>query len=186
MYAKSFIALDGNGRLTGARTAQQYPYGRYTCHLCGTTLRYPRLATFSFTLKLPYCEAMSVYQSLILHFHTEAWQRTSQYLRQLQQARRHSPPMILRWMWESVSAPECKMLLLMNLDTLGTWRDEVVQQEMNGILREAWHTVMRYGSNTPGGVCCHCCQRKKRSLLQRSPQSGWHDVNVRRKTGGAN
>lgn len=40
MYAKSFIALDGNGRLTGARTAQQYPYDRYTCHLCGSTLQY--------------------------------------------------------------------------------------------------------------------------------------------------
>ncbi|HHU7912999.1 TPA: putative zinc ribbon protein, partial [Escherichia coli] len=25
MYAKSFIALDGNGRLTGARTAQAAP-----------------------------------------------------------------------------------------------------------------------------------------------------------------
>lgn len=36
MYAKSFIALDGNGRLTGARTAQQYPYDGYTCHLCGS------------------------------------------------------------------------------------------------------------------------------------------------------
>jgi len=30
MYAKSFIALDGNGHLTGARTAQQYPYDRYS------------------------------------------------------------------------------------------------------------------------------------------------------------
>ncbi|MCY1700870.1 putative zinc ribbon protein [Lelliottia sp. SL45] len=40
MYAKSFIALDGHGRLTGARTAQRYPYDRYTCHLCGSALRY--------------------------------------------------------------------------------------------------------------------------------------------------
>ncbi|EPA7335174.1 putative zinc ribbon protein [Escherichia coli O13,129, 135:H26] len=40
MYAKSFMALDGNGRFTGARTAQQYPYDRHTCHLCGSTLRY--------------------------------------------------------------------------------------------------------------------------------------------------
>ncbi|MGX5022257.1 putative zinc ribbon protein [Enterobacter sp. UPMP2060] len=40
MYAKSFLALDGNGRLTGARTAQQYPYDRYTCHLCGSALQY--------------------------------------------------------------------------------------------------------------------------------------------------
>ncbi|EEU9073084.1 hypothetical protein HDI70_003468 [Salmonella enterica] len=37
MYAKSFIAIDGNGRLTGARTAQT---DRYTCHLCGSTLLY--------------------------------------------------------------------------------------------------------------------------------------------------
>lgn len=47
MFAKSFIALDGNGRLTGARTAQTAPYDRYTCHLCGSALellsgvRYP-------------------------------------------------------------------------------------------------------------------------------------------------
>nr|WP_157916172.1 hypothetical protein [Escherichia coli] len=34
MYAKSFLALDGNGRLTGARTAQAAPYAHYTCHLC--------------------------------------------------------------------------------------------------------------------------------------------------------
>lgn len=38
MYAKSFIALDGNGRLT--RTAQTAPYDCYTCHLCGSTLQY--------------------------------------------------------------------------------------------------------------------------------------------------
>ena len=37
MYAKSFLALDGNGRLTGARTAQTAPYAHYTCHLCGST-----------------------------------------------------------------------------------------------------------------------------------------------------
>lgn len=40
MYAKSFKALDGNGRLTGARTAQTAPYDRYTCHLCGSALQY--------------------------------------------------------------------------------------------------------------------------------------------------
>ena len=38
MYAKSFIALDGNQHLTGATTAQIYPYDRYTCHLCGSAL----------------------------------------------------------------------------------------------------------------------------------------------------
>ncbi|MBD3093073.1 putative zinc ribbon protein [Escherichia coli O18:H14] len=40
MYAKSFMALDGNGRLTGARTAQPAPYDRYTCHLCNSALEY--------------------------------------------------------------------------------------------------------------------------------------------------
>lgn len=40
MLAKPFIALDGNGRLTGARTAQTAPYDRYTCHLCGSVLNY--------------------------------------------------------------------------------------------------------------------------------------------------
>lgn len=40
MYAKSFMALDGNGRLTGARTAQTAPYDRYTCHLCNSALEY--------------------------------------------------------------------------------------------------------------------------------------------------
>ena len=108
---------------------------------------YPRLAAFSFTLKLPYREVMSEYRSLILRFHTEVWQRTGEYSRQCQQARRPSPPTVLRWMWESVSAPECKMVLLMNLDTLGVWRDEVVQQEMSGILREAWRTVTGTDSN---------------------------------------
>ncbi|EHV4551088.1 hypothetical protein K0L99_002407 [Escherichia coli] len=40
MFAKFFIALDGNGRLTSARTAQSAPYDRYTCHLCGSALQY--------------------------------------------------------------------------------------------------------------------------------------------------
>lgn len=40
MFAKSFLALDGNGRLTGARTAQKAPYERYTCHLCHSPLLY--------------------------------------------------------------------------------------------------------------------------------------------------
>lgn len=40
MYAKSFIALNGNGRLTGAHTAQTAPYDRYSCHLCGSPLQY--------------------------------------------------------------------------------------------------------------------------------------------------
>ncbi len=40
MYAKSFMALDGNGHLTGARTAQATSYDRYRCHLCGSALHY--------------------------------------------------------------------------------------------------------------------------------------------------
>lgn len=108
---------------------------------------YPRLAAFSFTLVLAYSETLADYHALILHFHTEVWQRTGEYSRQCQQARRPSAPTVLRWMWESVSAPECKMLLLMNLNTLGFWRDEVVQQEMSGILREAWRTVTGTDSN---------------------------------------
>lgn len=40
MYAKSFMTLDGNDRLTGARTAQTATYDRYTCHLCESALQY--------------------------------------------------------------------------------------------------------------------------------------------------
>ena len=85
-------------------------------------------------------------QTLIARFHTEVWQRIDEYSWQRQQVRQSSPLTILRWMWESVSASECKMLLI-NLDTLGAWRDEVVQQEMSGILREAWCTVMHANNN---------------------------------------
>lgn len=108
---------------------------------------YPRLVAFSFTLKFPYRATMSDYRSLILRFHTEVWQRTGEYSEQRQKELRNSPPTILRWMWESVSAPECKMVLLMNLDTLGAWRDEDVLQEMNGLLRGAWCTVMHADNN---------------------------------------
>ena len=45
MYAKSFLALDGNGRLTGARTAQTAPYDRYTTR--NTTLSVPGLNTLT-------------------------------------------------------------------------------------------------------------------------------------------
>lgn len=40
LYAKAFIALDGNLRLTGAATAQISSYDHYTCHLCGSALQY--------------------------------------------------------------------------------------------------------------------------------------------------
>ena len=66
---------------------------------------YPRLAALSFTLALPYREAMNEYRSLILRFHTEVWHRTGEYSWQRQQERCHSPPTILRWLWESASAP---------------------------------------------------------------------------------
>lgn len=38
MYAKSFMARNSAGRLTGARTALRSPAERYTCHHCGSTL----------------------------------------------------------------------------------------------------------------------------------------------------
>ncbi|BBR68291.1 hypothetical protein WP4W18E09_18220 [Escherichia coli] len=55
MYAKSFIALDGNGRLTGARTAQAEPYATTpaTCvavhsdTIRNTTLNFPGLNTLT-------------------------------------------------------------------------------------------------------------------------------------------
>ncbi|MFL9149880.1 inovirus-type Gp2 protein [Escherichia coli] len=102
---------------------------------------YPRLAAFSFTLKLPYRETMADYRSLILRFHTEVWQRTGEYSRERQQTRLNSPPTILRWIWESVSAPECRMVLLLNPDTLGKAHDESTQLAINEILREAWQAV---------------------------------------------
>lgn len=55
MYAKSFIALDGNGRLTGARTAQAAPMltTPATCvavhsdTIRNTTLNFPGLNTLT-------------------------------------------------------------------------------------------------------------------------------------------
>ncbi|PLC64564.1 DUF3296 domain-containing protein [Citrobacter sp. L55] len=108
---------------------------------------YPRLAAFSFTALLPRSGTMTDNRALILRFHTEVWLRIGEYSRQRQQARQSSPPTVLRWMWESVSAPECKMVLLMNLDTLGALRDVVVQQDMSRILREAWCAVIHTDNN---------------------------------------
>ncbi|WP_373226505.1 DUF3296 domain-containing protein [Enterobacter cloacae complex sp. ESBL7] len=106
---------------------------------------YPRLVAFSFTLVLPYRETMTDYHALILRFHTEVWQCTGEYSRERQQERRHSPPTILRWLWESVSAPECKMVLLMNLDTLGAARNaQLIENALQAIsvaIAEAWQTV---------------------------------------------
>lgn len=102
---------------------------------------YPRLAAFSFTLGLPYCESMAEYRSLILRFHTEVWQRIGEYSRERQQVRQSSPPTLLRWGWESASVPQCKMVLLLNLDTLGRAQDESPQQTISKILSEAWLKV---------------------------------------------
>ncbi len=112
---------------------------------------YPRLAVFSFTALLPRSGTMTDNQALILLFHTEVWQRIGEYSWQRQQARRHSPPTVLRWMWESVSAPECKMVLLMNLDTLETVREpsliESALQEMNVAISDTWRAVAGVDNN---------------------------------------
>ncbi len=52
MYAKSFMALDGNNRLTGARTAQTAPYDRYRCPLCGSAMTFHP----EYHMKLPWFE----------------------------------------------------------------------------------------------------------------------------------
>lgn len=96
---------------------------------------------FSFTLGLPYRDSLADYRSLILRFHTEVWQRIGEYSWERQQARRSSPPTLLRWVWEFASATQCKMLLLLNLDTLGKAHDEIAQQAISEILCDAWLTV---------------------------------------------
>lgn len=40
MFTKSFIVLDGNCRLTGARTTKQYPYDHNSSPLCGSALQF--------------------------------------------------------------------------------------------------------------------------------------------------
>ncbi|WP_262484735.1 YagK/YfjJ domain-containing protein [Citrobacter braakii] len=106
---------------------------------------YPRLAAFSFTLALPYSESIADYRSLILRFHTEVWQQIGEYSWQRQQARHQSPPTLLRWIWESVCTSECKMVLLLNSDTLGAVSHgqliESTQQAVSEILNDAWLTV---------------------------------------------
>jgi len=106
---------------------------------------YPRLAAFCFMLDLPYRETINEYRALILRFHTEVWQRIGEYSYQRQQARRHSPPTILRWLWEGASAPGCNMILLMNLNTLGEGYHSPLNdnslQDMNEMLCNAWLAV---------------------------------------------
>ncbi len=102
---------------------------------------YPRLAAFCFTLALPYRESMADYRSLILRFHTEVWQRIGEYSWERQQARQSSPPTLLRWVWESASSPQCRMVLLLNLDTLGKAHDESALQAISEMFSDAWLTV---------------------------------------------
>ncbi|EOZ5388144.1 DUF3296 domain-containing protein [Klebsiella pneumoniae] len=113
---------------------------------------YPRLAAFSFTVLLPYRENAVGYRSLLLRFHTEVWQRTGEYSRNRQQARRHSPPTVLRWILEPASAPVCRMVLLMNPDTLGMIRDAPpatsVLQGMSMIITDAGRAV----TDADGGI----------------------------------
>lgn len=106
---------------------------------------YPRLVAFSFTVQLPHSETMADNRALISHFHTEIWLRIGEYSWQRQQTRQSSPPTILRWIWESFGTAECKMVLLMNSDTLGAISNvqliENAQQAISEIIREAWLTV---------------------------------------------
>ncbi|WP_336241552.1 YagK/YfjJ domain-containing protein [Citrobacter freundii] len=106
---------------------------------------YPRLAAFSFTLTLPHRETVADYRSLILRFHTEVWQRTGACSQERQQERKNSPPTVLRWIWEAASAPECKMVLMLNLDTLGTERNpqmaDGAPQALNTIIADTWQRV---------------------------------------------
>ena len=102
---------------------------------------YPRLAAFSFTLALPYRETQADYRLLTLRFHTEVWQRMGEYSWQRRQSCQSSPQTLLRWIWEAASAPECKMVLLLNLETLGRVHDERVRQRISEMLIDAWTTV---------------------------------------------
>ncbi|MCS4267732.1 DUF3296 domain-containing protein [Serratia sp. BIGb0163] len=104
---------------------------------------YPRLAAFSFTLVLPYRETMTDYRTLKLRFQAEVWQRTGEYSWQRQLARHHSPPTLLRWIWGSTCASECKMVLMMNLDTLTPMTQPVESTLLafSDIIRDAWRRV---------------------------------------------
>lgn len=117
---------------------------------------YPRLVAFSLTLVLPYRETMTEYRSLILRFHTDVWQRIREYSWECQQARRHSPPTLLSWLWDSTGTPECKMVLMLNLGTLGAARhsrlNESVQQTMGEILNDAWQAVTGIDHDTIASI----------------------------------
>lgn len=130
-----------NDHYTGAVAGNAVDAANIRAFLQQAVDHYPRLAAFSFTLVLPYRETLADYHALILRFHTEVWLLTGEYSQVRQQARHRSPPTLLRWIWEAASAPECKMGLLMNLDTLGAVRDEGALQVMSKLLCGAWLTV---------------------------------------------
>lgn len=136
-----------NDHYTGAVAGNAVDAANIRAFLQQAVDHYPRLAAFSFTALLPRRETPEGNQALILRFHTEVWHRIGEYSWQRQQARRHSPPTILRWIWESVSAAECKMVLLMNFYTLGAMREtptgDGVVQEIYALVRDAWRRVTK-------------------------------------------
>ncbi len=143
-----------NNPYTGATAGMASDAANTRSFLQQAVDHYPRLAAFSLTLVLPYRETLADYRSLILRFHSEVWHRTGEYSQERQLARKRSPPTLLRWIWEAASAPECKMVLMMNLDTLGaghtTLHAEINPEEMNALLRESWQAVC--GAEHNGGV----------------------------------
>lgn len=134
-----------NDHYTGATAGNAADAANIRAFLQQAVDHYPRLVAFSFTLVLPHRETLADYRSLILRFHTEVWQRTGAYSQERQQERKNSPPTVLRWLWETASAPECRIVILMNLDTLAVRSSaqsvENAIQAMSGLLREAWLTV---------------------------------------------
>lgn len=65
-------------------------------------------------------------------------------------AQRASPPTVLRWVWESDKTAECKTVLLMNPEILGTVQNALpgdsVLQEMEVIVSDTWRTVLEANS----------------------------------------
>lgn len=106
---------------TGAAFASQADAANVRVFLQQAVDYYTQLVAFSFTRGLLYCETMTDNRSLMLCFHTVVWQQVEEYSRERQQERRSSPPTLLRWIWESASGLQCRMVLLMNCDTLGRY-----------------------------------------------------------------
>lgn len=134
-----------NNRYTGAAAGNASDAANIRAFLQQAVDHYPRLVAFSFTLVLPHHDTMADYRSLILRFHTEVWQLMGEYTQARQQERKNSPPTLLRWIWEAACAPECKMVLLMNGDTLGAGQrpqlTDDVRQALSAIIVDAWLEV---------------------------------------------